>query len=172
LLIPLLVILGPAIPTAVHGASGIDKFRQAIVRSHNQLRARHGAPPLTLDDALNAYAQNWAHQLAASRTFRHSAGNYGENLYYASSSSDIDAAAVAGGAIDSWYNESKRYRYGSGFSAATGHFTQLVWKGSVRLGCGMARVADGSMNSVYIVCSYDPPGNVTGEFRQNVLPPR
>jgi glioma pathogenesis-related protein 2 len=168
-----MLILGAAM-TGVGSGQGAetDQFRRVMARSHNELRARHGAPPLVLDEGLNVYAQHWANQLAASKTFRHSSGDYGENLYYASSSSGIDAAAAAGGATGSWYGESARYRYGSGFSQATGHFTQLVWKGSVRLGCGMARAADGAMDSVYIVCSYDPPGNVTNEFRQNVLPPR
>ena len=153
-------------------ASDIDKFRQMMVRSHNAFRARHRAPSLTLDEGLSKYAQNWANHLAASGTFGHSGGNYGENLYYVSSSSPVDEAAAAGGATDSWYGESAQYRYGSGFSPSTGHFTQLVWKGSVRLGCGMARVSGGSMNTVYVVCSYDPPGNVTSEFPQNVFPPR
>jgi uncharacterized protein YkwD len=168
-----LLMLGCATTVGVPGqTSGIDQFRQAILRSHNELRARHGAPALSLDDRLNMYAQNWANHLAASATFGHSGGTYGENLYYASSTSGIDAAAAASGAVDSWYGESAHYRYGSGFSSATGHFTQLVWKGSVRLGCGMARASNGSMNSVYVVCSYDPPGNVTSQFPQNVFPPR
>jgi uncharacterized protein YkwD len=166
-------ILSAAVTSAVYGQSAeINKFRQAILRRHNELRARHGVPALTPDGVLNRYAQNWAEQLAASGTFRHSGGKYGENLYYASSSSTISATAAAVGAADSWYGESAHYRYGSGFSPAIGHFTQLVWKGSVRLGCGMARASDGANNTVYVVCSYDPPGNFAGEFRQNVFPPR
>jgi glioma pathogenesis-related protein 2 len=167
-----LLIVGAAITVGVSGqTTDLAKFRQAILRSHNELRARHSAPAFRLDDRLNRYAQDWADHLAASGTFEHSGGKYGENLYGVSSSSRIDGPAAAAGATDGWYGESAQYRYGSGFSSATGHFTQLVWKSSTRLGCGMARGSNGSLNTVYVVCSYDPPGNVTNEFPQNVLPP-
>lgn len=53
---------------------------------------------------------------------------------------------------------------------STGHFTQVVWKGSQKLGVGFAVSGDG--NSVYIVAQYTPPGNYMGQFQQNVLPAR
>jgi hypothetical protein len=52
------------------------------------------------------------------------------------------------------------------FSMNTGHFTQLVWRSSARLGCG-ASVCRGLQ---IWVCNYDPPGNVQGNFPRNVLP--
>jgi hypothetical protein len=42
----------------------------------------------------------------------------------------------------------------------TGHFTQLVWKGSKKVGFGLAS-KDGKD---YVVAEYDPPGNYLGEF--------
>jgi hypothetical protein len=48
----------------------------------------------------------------------------------------------------------------------TGHFTQLVWVGTQRLGCGVAQCADMDV----WVCRYDPPGNVQGRYQDNVLP--
>src|ERR1019366_6511193 len=116
----------------------IARFRQSILQRHNQFRARHGSPALAPDSDLDAYAQNWASHLAASSKFAHSSGPYGENLYYEESSSAIDAGEAAAGATESWYGESAGYRYGDGFSASTGHFTQVVWKDTARLGCGMA----------------------------------
>ncbi len=41
-----------------------------------------------------------------------------------------------------------------GFSGATGHFTQLVWKDTTRIGCGYNF---GCSMKTY-VCNYDPPG--------------
>jgi hypothetical protein len=35
-------------------------------------------------------------------------------------------------------------------------------------GCGLAV---SSLNKVYCVCNYAPPGNYEGEFKENVLPP-
>lgn len=44
-------------------------------------------------------------------------------------------------AVCSWYAEIRDYRFQStgSFSPKTGHFTQVVWKGSRRLGVAMAR---------------------------------
>jgi uncharacterized protein YkwD len=35
----------------------IDTFRQECLDAHNAYRAKHGAPPMTLDDDANASAQ-------------------------------------------------------------------------------------------------------------------
>ena len=53
-----------------------------------------------------------------------------------------------------------------GFSMETGHFTQLVWKGTKSVGCGKA-----TCNGLDIyVCNYDPAGNWERQYKQNVLP--
>ena len=49
----------------------------------------------------------------------------------------------------------------------TGHFTQVVWKGSKKLGVGFALTGDG--RSLYVVAQYSPSGNYIGQFGQNVL---
>jgi len=46
----------------------------------------------------------------------------------------------------------------------TGHFTQVVWKGSKEVGMGVS--SDGH----FVVCNYSPPGNWTDNFAANVLP--
>ena len=66
---------------------------------------------------------------------------------------------------DLWYNEIDKYNFTNpGFSMETGHFTQVVWKSSQRIGCGISN--NGS--EFYGVAQYDPPGNFIGEFEQNV----
>ncbi|XP_061134609.1 Golgi-associated plant pathogenesis-related protein 1-like isoform X3 [Syngnathus typhle] len=73
-------------------------------------------------------------------------------------------------AVDSWYGEVEKYSWSNpGFSANTGHFTQIVWKASTQLGVGMA--TDG--NKVFVVGQYRPAGNISMSryFRENVLPP-
>jgi hypothetical protein len=69
-------------------------------------------------------------------------------------------------AAASWYNEVKSYEFKKGgFSMATGHFTQLVWKGSKKLGVGLAKSKSGK---TYFVAEYKPPGNYEGEYEKNV----
>ena len=66
-----------------------------------------------------------------------------------------------------WYDEVKNYNYNNPvFSGSTGHFTQVVWKSSTKLGCG---IGVASNNNIYGVCNYSPPGNVQGQFALNVL---
>ena len=67
-----------------------------------------------------------------------------------------------------WYDEVKNYDFNHpGFSMSTGHFTQVVWKGSKQLGCG---ISVASNYGVYSVCNYNPPGNYQGQYEQNVFP--
>ena len=67
-----------------------------------------------------------------------------------------------------WYDEIKDYDFSNpGFGYNTGHFTQVVWKGSKTLGCG---IATGKYS--WVVCRYGPPGNMMGDFPENVLPPK
>ena len=60
-------------------------FQKQMVQHHNQLRARHCAAGLQLDDALSTIAQAYAEKLAAQNLFQHSGNGYGENLYMMSS---------------------------------------------------------------------------------------
>ena len=52
--------------------------------------------------------------------------------------------------------------------AGTGHFSQVVWKGSKEIGVGKAHSDDGR---VYVVVNYLPAGNYVGQHAGNVLPP-
>ena len=62
------------------------------------------------------------------------------------------------------------YNFNSGgFRGGTGHFTQVVWKGSTVLGIGRAEVDEGGMKCAYVVGRYKPAGNMMGDFQQNVL---
>ena len=90
----------------------------------------------------------------------------GENLFYwfMSDGSMCDAHLV----VDSFIDESCDYDFEKGvFSAKTGHFTQVVWKSSKKLGVGAAQAPESG--AWYIVCNYFPPGNVRGEFANNVF---
>ena len=78
--------------------------------------------------------------------------------------------------MSSWYNEVSDYDYDNpGFSGKTGHFTQVVWKNSTKLGCGVAQgvktIGGNQYNAFYVVCQYTPAGNVLNQFPDNVMEP-
>ena len=44
------------------------------------------------------------------------------------------------GLVNAWGTERKNYDYSKpGFTSGTGHFTQIVWKGSTTIGCGRTK---------------------------------
>jgi pathogenesis-related protein 1 len=45
-----------------------------------------------------------------------------------------------------------------------GHLTQLLWRSTQRVGCGVAECSQGQTRTSYWVCNYDPPGNYVGEL--------
>lgn len=69
-------------------------------------------------------------------------------------------------AVDAWYNEVASYSYSNpGWSGATGHFTQLVWKDTTRVGCGYnARCAMATY-----VCQYAPAGERTLQIMERLV---
>jgi len=134
-----------------------------MLAAHNQVRAKHCAPPLVWSAEVARSAQRWADSLAARGcAFEHSRSSYGENL-----AAGTEGALGPAEAVEMWYAEAKKYDWRAAkFSMTAGHFTQVVWVGSRSLGCGISRCKG---MAIY-VCQYDPPGNVQGAFRQNVLP--
>jgi hypothetical protein len=73
-------------------------------------------------------------------------------------------------ATNAWYNEIENYDFSNpGFSQNTGHFTQVIWKGSTKLGVGFAFTENG--DNGFVVAQYSPPGNVIDAFAENVLEP-
>jgi len=157
---------GQCIPKS-SGSSHRTSYAQQELRKHNTYRARHGAPPLSLDSSLSADAEYYARVLLSKGDLEHSHGDYGENL-----SIKCDGSS----ATDGWYKEVKNYNYGNpGYADNTGHFTQVVWKGSKRLGVGTAKgkwyVNGIGYDCEFIVARYTPAGNVGGAFPENVRRP-
>ena len=149
------------------GSSGSSGgFAEGQLQKHNSLRARHGSPPMRLDSSMSSAAQSYAQQLANSGTMNlvHS-GVDGENLF-------VWCDSNGGGgdkATDDWYNEISQYNFGyPGFTGATGHFTQVVWKASTLLGIGKATGYVDGLPCEFVAGRYSPPGNMQGQFPANV----
>ncbi|XP_042512693.1 basic form of pathogenesis-related protein 1-like [Macadamia integrifolia] len=125
--------------------------------AHNAARSEVSVGSMTWDDTVASYAQNYANQRAGDCNLVHSNGPYGENIAW--SSGDMSATD----AVNMWVSEKAYYDYNS--NSCTGgqqclHYTQVVWKNSVRLGCGRVQCSSGG---TFITCNYDPPGNYEGQ---------
>ncbi|CAF4252637.1 unnamed protein product, partial [Rotaria sordida] len=142
------------------------QFQSEMLAAHNSYRARHCAQPLQLDDTLSHSAQDYAQKLASTNQFSHSGTpGVGENLYKAWSSTTIKINGTE--AVTSWYNEIKHYNFNNGgFSMKTGHFTQVVWRSTKKLGVGVSYPY--KHPTVYVVAQYSPPGNYQGQYQTNV----
>ena len=63
------------------------------------------------------------------------------------------------------YSEESNYNYGTGQgSGVIGHFTQIVWKGSIEVGIGIAT----SGANTWVVAKYWPSGNFLNQYTDNV----
>jgi len=147
----------------------LDEFEKEALATHNKYRAKHKASSLKWNASMATEAQNWADKLADTGQFAHSSPqerkNDGENIYMT-----VGKPEIGGGeAVDAWYSEIKDYDFDNDrFAGNTGHFTQVVWKGTKELGMGFSKSDDGK---IFVVARYRPAGNFMSQFEQNISPP-
>ncbi|CAK7242788.1 MAG: hypothetical protein STHCBS139747_004290 [Sporothrix thermara] len=139
-------------------------FMSAILNSTNFFRREHNATAVVWNATIASFADEYLAN-DTDCTFAHSGGPYGENIA-------VGYQSVQD-AVDAWGNERSKYSFNDpGFSEATGHFTQLVWKNSTSVGCGRKLCggkADGSKSTGwFLVCEYWPRGNIIGQFAEEV----
>ena len=142
-----------SIDKGVHLASSLAR---GMLTAHNAVRAEVKLPPLQWSDELVAVSQKWADTLLVQSRFAHNPDSpYGENLFMITG-----ATAAPSIVVREWASESRDYDYRlNTCRAICGHYTQIVWRHTLRVGCAVAR---GAGREVW-VCSYDPPGNFVGE---------
>ncbi len=152
---------------------------QQMLDAHNTVRSAVNPPAqtmpnLTWDPLLAQVAQNYTDQC----TFAHNAnrsidyanlggsGYVGENIY-ATSTSPVGPQAP----VDSWASEVADWTYapfGSDCAsgAICGHYTQIIWANTLRVGCGRTTCSSGITNLPFsgdvVVCDYAPGGNFPG----------
>ncbi|HEY9737121.1 MAG TPA: CAP domain-containing protein [Trichocoleus sp.] len=145
--------------------AGIDQ----MVAAHNAPRRAVGVPDVRWSSSLATSAQQWANQLLRENRFEHSPrslrnnGNIGENLASRSSSGAGGAYSTPTRAVEGWVNERNYYNYAANTCQAgqqCGHYTQMVWRSTTEVGCGVARNANASRE--IWVCHYSPAGNIVG----------
>jgi uncharacterized protein YkwD len=154
---------GAALCAPALAQDGAPDLAAEMLRDHNQVRAGLGLPPVAWDAELARHAQGWADELAGEHSLRHSPRasrpGEGENL-----------AAIYGGRTSAtqlfsgWVDERAQFA-GTPLDCTdlaglmkTGHYTQIIWKSTRRIGCAVAYAGD----SQVLVCRYAPPGNICG----------
>ncbi|KAH9469434.1 hypothetical protein Pst134EA_006724 [Puccinia striiformis f. sp. tritici] len=132
--------------------------------AHNNYRSQYGVRSLTWSEDLVEAARRQTDKCV----WKHTKHNkYGENIAAGqNSASEVVLAWVEGP------NEREIWNPGS---ATPTHFTQVVWKETVQIGCAFktCETIEGSnlpQSPVKLwACEYHPKGNVGGEYVQNVL---
>lgn len=135
-----------------------------LLAAHNRERGRIGVPPLQWDGQLAAAAASYGPTLERLGRLRHSPRQarpgQRENLWAGTSGAFSPEQMV-----ESWISEREAFRSGvfpnvsrTGNWADVSHYTQLVWRGTTRVGCAVHRARDWD----YLICRYSPPGNIDG----------
>lgn len=141
-------------------------MKRAMMTMHNTARASVRVPELLWDDALARDAQAYAGELARTGKFEHSKQprgnpNQGENLWTGTRTAyRYDEMA------QHWIDERRFFVNNpvpnvstSGRFEDVGHYTQIIWRATTRVGCGFAS----NRRDDYLVCRYTPAGNMIGQ---------
>ncbi|XP_053384402.1 cysteine-rich venom protein ENH2-like isoform X2 [Mercenaria mercenaria] len=157
--------LPPSSKFIARNAGVTEKEKKVIVDIHNTVR-REVSPParnmmlMSWDEEIANTAQRWAENCNInhdSNYKRYAFGRFsvGQNLAWGSWSMGWTDS------IKLWADEKKDYSYsmnGSPTRKAVGHYTQMVWATSIKVGCGYAICG----STHYYVCNYGPGGNSNG----------
>jgi hypothetical protein len=141
-------------------------LEKTLLALHNRERAAVGARPLVWDARLAAAAAAYGPKLAGYDRLVHSGAEarpgQGENLWKGTHQAYAVERMFAG-----WANEKRLFRPGlfpmvstTGKWLDVGHYTQIVWQGTERVGCAVHQTARWD----YLICRYSPPGNVSGRY--------
>lgn len=169
LLLPAVAVATPLSGTmpwsGMAAARGEPLLRSTMIAAHNQARRQYGVGPLTWDAGLARDAGVYAQFLARTGRFEHDPQRgkrppQGENLFMGTRSAysyaDMIRLLVA---------ERRHFKPGrfpavsrTGNWSDVGHYTQIVWPTSQRVGCAIAS----NRSNDYLVCRYLPAGNVIG----------
>jgi hypothetical protein len=138
-----------------------------LLAAHNRERAAAGVPPLEWDQSLAADAAEWGEYLAELGDIEHFPDDpddpdpQGENLFLGSKGHFPPEAMVG-----RWIDEKAHFKAGvfpdnsrTGDLEDVGHYTQLMWRTTSRVGCAVRPSEDYEI----LVCRYSQAGNVIGE---------
>ena len=152
-----------------------NTLNNILLQEHNKYRYTHNSRKLSLDSNIIKDAAVYAESLAKnsdpnylepSGSYYNSDEKYGENLFQCNKKSCKTANISLVTSI--WYNETNNYDYSlNKGQKGTYNFTQMIWKNTKKMGCGIGYRNDSSYK---VVCFYYPRGNIYGNYEENVLP--
>ncbi|KAJ3208718.1 hypothetical protein HDU67_006587 [Dinochytrium kinnereticum] len=134
------------------------------VAAHNKVRDEFGKPHMSwssdLADAENG-AKRYARELAdrGCPMDHNPPSGQGENLWAASQDSPFDVPM--GRAVPDWCDDEERRQWNE--DRSYNHFTQVIWGGTLNVGCGKAMGNNDGTYCVVVVCRYSGPGNFVGQ---------
>jgi uncharacterized protein YkwD len=147
-----------------------EQLAKEGLKMHNKFRTWHGGPALKWSLSLAKKAQKVAEDLALNNDSAMESAELnelpGENIAIIHK----DYATAAATAVRQWYEEVKGYSFSHpSLDDSTKHFSQVVWKGTKKVGMGLAKSK--SSNKIYVIALYDPPGNMEGKEEANIKMP-
>jgi uncharacterized protein YkwD len=176
-----------ATPTAASGGyTGGNDYAKSVTDHHNAHRANHSAPALEWDDTIAATALKIAMSCNYAHDVTTDGGGYGQNIAAGCPGDNVTSVIT-----DLFYNN-EAGNFNGLYGQATpsnindesafdgwGHFTQIVWKGTTKVGCatydcsssGGLKGTGGNVAPFFTVCNYKSAGNFLGEFDANVGQP-
>ncbi len=138
---------------------------QNAVRHNAQPAPSPKLPDFTWSADAASVAQAWANNCV----YEHNAGRgqRGENI----AANTPPSAWTLQDVVNAWAGEAKDYDYATNTCASgkeCGHYTQIVWRDTVRVGCAQQLCTTNSPFSgggswEFWVCDYEPPGNYVGQ---------
>ncbi|XP_045722322.1 GLIPR1-like protein 1 [Mirounga angustirostris] len=146
-----------------------QSFKDQCIKAHNEMRSKVWPPAadmkyMTWDDGLAKVAKAWAnkcrfeHNSCLSISYRcHPTFQFvGENIWLGGLSIFSPKFTVV-----AWFNETEFYDYNTlSCSKACGHYTQVVWANSYKVGCAVTMCPKlGGFETAIFICNYGPSGN-------------
>lgn len=143
----------------------LSRLEARLLALHNRERSATEARPLVWDSGLAGAAASYGPALERLGKLAHSPQatrpGQGENLWMGTR----DAYEMEE-MVGSWAAEKSLFRPGifptvstSGNWSDVAHYTQMIWKGTSRVGCAVHKARKWD----FLICRYSPYGNVVGQ---------
>jgi pathogenesis-related protein 1 len=144
--------------------SGHNKVRAEVTQPASYPGTWAPLPAMVWSEDVAASARVWGEHLRDTENcnaLHEDSSNLGENIAYGT------VGFSASAAIKLWADEKSDPGYVFNpvytFDAKTGHYTQMVWRDSIQLGCSTTRCSGNFEGYLLHVCRYSPGGNVDGD---------